>query len=76
MRHLPRISQTLQTFSSLPDEAHIRVGVVAALYGCSIPTAWRWVRLGRIPPPRRFSKRLTAWNVGDIRAALGKVVNP
>lgn len=74
MRQSPQTSQTLQTFSTLPDEAHIRVGVIAALYGCSVPTAWRWARTGRIPPPRKFSTRLTAWNVGEIRAALAKAV--
>jgi predicted DNA-binding transcriptional regulator AlpA len=76
MRQSPQTSQKLQAFSSLPPEAHIRVGVVAALYGCSVPTAWRWARAGRIPSPRKFSTHVTAWNVGELRAALAKAVTP
>jgi predicted DNA-binding transcriptional regulator AlpA len=74
MRHSAQTLTPLQSFSQLPDEAHIRVRVVAALFAISVPTVWRWVQLGRLPPPHRFSKRLTAWNVGSIRAALAKAV--
>lgn len=54
------------TFEVLPDSALVRVNVVAALYGISVRTVWRWVKDGQLPAPdRRFS--VTGWKVGDIR---------
>lgn len=62
----------LTNFPSLPDEAHVRQPVVEALFACSAATVWRWVKSGRLPQPRKLSARVTAWNVGELRAALGK----
>lgn len=66
----PTRAELLKDFDSLPDAAHVRVPVVAALYGCSVPTIWRGTKEGRIPAPLRMSARHTAWRVGDLRAAL------
>ena len=60
----------LLNFDSLPDAAHVRQPVVEALFGCSAATIWRRVRDGRIPSPLKFSSRITAWNVGELRAVL------
>lgn len=64
------IPAALKHFDSLPDSAHVRVGVVAALCGVSIATIWRRARLGVFPRPRKLSDRVTAWNVAEIRHAL------
>lgn len=72
----PRIDQStipdaLKNFDSLPDSANVRLPVVRVLFGCSSATIWRRVKLGAIPTPRKLSERITAWNVGDLRKALG-----
>jgi len=64
------IPDTLINFDSLPDSAHVRVKTVAALIGCSVPTIWRMASDGRLPNPLKLSLRVTAWNCGELRAAL------
>lgn len=64
------VPDALRDFDTLPNAANVRVNVVAGLYACSIPTVWRMAEDGRIPRPRKLSKRVTAWNVGQLRAAL------
>ncbi len=64
------IPDALRNFDSLPDAANVRDKVVAGLWGCSIPTVWRMAKDGRLPRPRKLSERVTAWNVGQLRAAL------
>jgi predicted DNA-binding transcriptional regulator AlpA len=64
------IPEALRNFDSLPDAANVRDKVVAGLWGCSVPTVWRMAKDGRIPRPRKLSDRVTAWNVGQLRAAL------
>lgn len=60
----------LKNFDSLPNSAHVRLPVVAALYACSPATVWRRLKDGGIPTPKKLSDRVTAWNVGELRAAL------
>ena len=62
----------LKDFDLLPNSASVRLPVVAALYASSPATIWRGVKAGRIPQPKRFSLRITAWNVGELREALMK----
>ncbi|NMG46575.1 AlpA family phage regulatory protein [Azoarcus communis] len=57
-------------FSNLPDDAFVRLPIVCALFARSAPTVWRHVKSGQIPSPRKLSDRITAWRVGDLRAAL------
>lgn len=64
------ISDSLRNFDSLPDAAYVRQPVVQALYACSSSTLWRMLRKNLIPQPRRFSARVTAWNVGGLRKSL------
>lgn len=66
------LASTLTNFDFLPDTANVRLPVVKALYGCSSATIWRAVKSGHIPSPRRLTPRITAWNVGELRAALAK----
>ena len=63
-------SPTLVGFDQLPDSANVRVPVVAAVTGYSVPSVWRNVKAGRLPQPRRIGPKCTAWNVGDLRRFL------
>lgn len=69
----PGIPDALRNFDSLPNSAHVRLPVVAALYACAPATVWRRVRAKAIPEPRKLGERVTAWNVGELREALGHV---
>ena len=62
------VNDVLERFGSLPDEAHVRLPVVMALYACSAASVWRYVKTGKLPVPRKFGSRVTAWNVGDLRS--------
>jgi predicted DNA-binding transcriptional regulator AlpA len=64
----------LQHFDSLPNSANVRLPVVQGLLGgCSMATVWRRSRDGTLPAPKKLSERVTAWNVGELRAALAKL---
>ena len=64
------IPEALAQFDNLPDSAYIRLNTVKRLYGVSSATIWRGVKQGNIPSPKKLSLRCTAWNVGQVRAAL------
>lgn len=61
-------------FDELPDIAHVRLPVVKGLYGCSESAIWRNCKTGAIPAPVKLTEQITAWRVGDLRAALNRVV--
>lgn len=67
------MTNKLNDFDQLPDDALTDVGVVATLYSCSKATVWRRVKSGHIPEPRRAGLGSTRWRVGDIRIALKAV---
>lgn len=64
------IPPALVNFDSLPDSAFIRLPIIMALYGVSKATIWRGVKNKTIPKPVKLTERTTAWNVGQVRAAL------
>ena len=66
----PIISDALRNFDLSPDSAHVRQPVVQALFACSSATVWRMVKRGQLPAPKKLSDRVTAWNVGELRAVL------
>lgn len=72
---MPKLSESssvlsqLKNFDLLPNSAHVRVDVVAGLFGCSVPTVWRRARLGKMPQPRKLAGT-PVWRVGDLRAML------
>ena len=68
--HNKSIPEALANFESLPASSYIRLPVIKRLYGVSSATIWRGVKNGTIPKPAKLSERCTAWNVGQIRAAL------
>lgn len=61
---------SLLLFDTLPDSAHVRLPAVVALFGVSRATVWRWVKEQKIPAPKHFGSRVSAWNVADLREAL------
>lgn len=67
VRPAAEIPAALAQFDQLPDSAHVRLPVVAALLGISAPTVWRWVAAGRLPAPLRLEPNVTAWRVGALR---------
>lgn len=73
-RVTPRdIPAELTHFDQLPDSAHVRLPVVRGLYGsCSASAIWRNCKAGKIPAPIKLTEQITAWKVGDLRAALNK----
>lgn len=64
-----KIPDALAQFDNLPNSAYVRLPVVIGLYGVSAASIWRGCQRGTIPKPTKFS-RCTAWNVGELRAAL------
>lgn len=78
---IPAVRATPQpsVLDALPDGAYIcEAGLVlspkrpdvAAPLPFSSPTLWRKVREGTFPKPVKLSDRVTAWNVGTVRAWL------
>ena len=66
-------SPPLAQFDTLPESAHVRLPVVAALHGIGPATVWRWVRAGRLPTPVKLGPNTTAWRVGELRRAMAQV---
>jgi predicted DNA-binding transcriptional regulator AlpA len=53
----------------------LRAKACADRLSIGVSTFWRWVKLGRIPPGTRFSKRCTAWKestIAEFEAFCGK----
>ncbi len=64
-----KIPEELAFFDQLPDSANVRLKTVKQLFGISAATVWR--QAGKtIPAPKKYSARVTVWNVGQLRAAL------
>ncbi|MCW5603412.1 MAG: AlpA family phage regulatory protein, partial [Burkholderiales bacterium] len=51
------VTDTVKNFDALPGSAFVRLPTVCTLLGISRPTAWRWVKSGRLPTPRRLGPR-------------------
>lgn len=63
------IHPMFENFDELPDSAFVPVEVVAALFGCSIPTIWRRVKQGTLKT-HHHGVRSTRWLVGELRQAI------
>ena len=66
-------------FDALPNSAYVREAQLVqspnrpdgtAPLPFSAPTLWRKVKAGTFPRPIKLSERVTAWNVGAVRAWL------
>ena len=67
----------MASFDELADSAFIREAQLVqspkrpgrpAPLPFSAPTLWRKVKAGTFPKPTKLSERVTAWNVGSVRA--------
>ena len=67
------VQASLANFDQLPDSAFVRQTIVLGLFSCSKATLWRWVKSSRIPSPIKLGNRLTAWQVGQLRACLRQI---
>lgn len=67
------IPEAFINFDSYPDAAFVRIKTVMYLFACSAATVWRMVKRGALPAPRKLSERVTAWNAGELRAALAAI---
>jgi hypothetical protein len=69
-RSAERNAQTsLNTFDELPDDARVKLSLVARLHGVSEITVRRWAKSGILPPPVKVGG-LNLWNVGALRRSL------
>ena len=74
----PAATPAQAVFDRLPDTAWLRQAQLVrsaksadsaiAPLPFSAPTLWRMVKMGKFPKPRKLSARVTAWQVGDVRA--------
>jgi len=73
----PKQVAIIPSFDVLPDSAYIRESQLVqspkrpgrpAPLPFSAPTLWRKVKAGTFPKPIKLSERVTAWNVGTVRA--------
>ena len=71
----PHPPAALVHFDELPDAAHVRAPIVAALRDISQVTVWRWVKAGKLPAPVRVGNT-TTWRVGDLRRSFATEVKP
>lgn len=74
-----RASIRPSVFDAMPDGGYVREAQlvpspkrpgIAVPLPFSAPTLWRKVREGTFPKPVKLSDRVTAWNVGTVRAWL------
>ena len=82
---IPAVKATIppSNFDAMPDGAYIREAQLVPIpkrpgipvpLPFSAPTLWRKVREGTFPKPVKLSDRVTAWNVGTVRAWLNAQV--
>lgn len=73
------MSQAARLFDDLSDSAYVRESQLVRPRGkpnsvsplpFSAPTLWRKVKEGTFPPPVKLSARVSAWQVGTVRAWL------
>lgn len=59
------------TFDNLPASGYIRQAqLIPHVVPFSSATLWRKCKAGHFPKPVKLSERVTAWNVGLVRAFL------
>src|SRR5262245_40575445 len=51
---------------TLEGDQHLQVREVARLMRIGVSTVWRWVKLGRLPSPVRFSKACLRWRASEL----------
>jgi predicted DNA-binding transcriptional regulator AlpA len=61
------VSNTKQQFKTMNKEdlssrTFIRFKDLKAIYGLDRTTAYRWVKAGKLPEPKKLSPRMVGWN--------------
>ena len=51
-----------------PTETYLKVEQVAARFGVSVDSIWRWKRNGDVPQAVRLGPGATRWKLTDIEA--------
>ena len=66
--------QSVTGFDDLPRSGWVRLPTVCEVCGVKPATVWRWSKDQKVgfPSPRKFSARVTGWNVGELRDFLTK----
>lgn len=64
------VTDTVQNFDAMPSSAFVRLPTVCALFGISRATAWRWVKTGQLPTPRRLGPRVCGFQVSALRKIM------
>lgn len=70
-----KAASTPTNFDNLPDSAFARQPQVLEVVPISPATLWRKVKNRTFPAPVKLSDRVTAWNVGAVRAFLAAQAN-
>jgi len=47
-----------------------RAQQIADRLGISPSTVWRWAAAGKLPKPKKLSKRVTVWRADEVDAAI------
>ena len=71
MHKAPTQTTPDSTFDHLPASGFIRQAqLIPSVVPFSSATLWRKCKSGQFPKPVKLSERVTAWNVGTVRAWL------
>ncbi len=68
-----RVEQGLRAFKVSPDEAIVRLRVVAALHGISMPTLYRWRGAGLLPEIITVGIHTSGMRAGAVRESLSRL---
>ena len=66
-----RLPSGAENIERLPASARVDLPVLQALTSKSRATIYRWIDQGILPRPIKTRGTQNAWNVGEVRAALG-----
>jgi len=56
-----------------PVDMLLTVKDVAELLSVNSRTAWRWVKLGKIPRPLKLSRRAVRWRASEMQSYIDRV---
>ena len=76
----------MTTNNTLPESGYVRIWQILGnpkskppippLIPVSKSTWWLWVKIGRVPKPTKFGRKIAAWRVEDIKALISDFPKP
>jgi predicted DNA-binding transcriptional regulator AlpA len=66
----------LARLEAKPTPTYIRISTLSSapnrpgLLPISKPTVWRWVAMGKFPPPIKLGPQVTVWDMADVNKWL------